>query len=268
MTYGAAEINQFYDRDGIPLWRELARSPDGRDSRMMTFGYWQEGTSDLWTAQHKLLALVRNAVDAKPESAGIDVACGRGALLMHFAESLNCSMLGVNISNSQLDDCAQAVREAGLHERVELKLADAMAFRAAPESADFITCTEAACHFAEKGRFLGGCMTCLRPGGRLVLTDITAERTDELIFSDFIRPVSASRWRELLQNAGFVVERLDGVGAQVFEPLFNFFKRRWSGVADERKRTARIWKFILQNYERQSRVGNLDYHLIAAKKPA
>ena len=265
-TYTTAEINQFYERDGIPLWRELARSPDGRDSGMLTFGYWPEGTRDLWTAQHKLLGLVRNAVNAKRESIGIDVACGHGGLLVHFAGSVGCSMLGINISFAQLKECAAGVRASGLEDRVELRLADATALPAAPESADFITCTEAACHFTEKERFLEACVNCLKPDGLLILTDITAERTDELVFSNFIRPISPDRWRELLRSAGFAVERLDSIGAQVFEPLHNFFEQRRGRVADAQTRNARMWKFVLQNYERQFRAGNLDYHLIAGRK--
>ncbi len=265
-TFTAVDIDRFYERDAIPLWRELARSPDGRDSHMMNFGYWPAGTEDLWTAQHRLISRVLAPLRADPGQFGVDVACGRGGLIAHVLRSTACTMLGVDISASQLHDCVVAVSGAGVQGRARFCIADAAALPVRAGSAGFLTCVESACHFPQKERFVRSCLTSLKPGGRLLMCDITAHRPDELVFSDYVQPVSPERWQAMLTAAGLRIERCESIGEQVFGPLRRFLEASSRSLGPEQRQPARLWRFILQSYERAFRDRNMDYYVFSCQK--
>ncbi|GHC90379.1 methyltransferase domain-containing protein [Streptomyces violaceochromogenes] len=124
-------------------------------------------------------------LDARPGQLVLDAGCGRGDTTARLGAA-GCRALGVDIQPSQID---QARRRFGSRSGVRFAVADATALppRAAdiplPDgSLDRVHCLEAAFHFGHEGRtsFLSECFRLLRPGGRLVLVDVTS-RTDQPI---------------------------------------------------------------------------------------
>lgn len=124
-------------------------------------------------------------LDARPGQLVLDAGCGRGDTTARLGAA-GCRALGVDIQPSQID---QARRRFGSRSGVRFAVADATALppRAADiplsdGSLDRVHCLEAAFHFGHEGRtsFLSECFRLLRPGGRLVLVDVTS-RTDQPI---------------------------------------------------------------------------------------
>jgi cyclopropane-fatty-acyl-phospholipid synthase len=54
----------------------------------------------------------------------LDVGCGWGSMLVHAAERHGVSAVGVTLSRRQADLARERVREAGLADRIEIRLAD------------------------------------------------------------------------------------------------------------------------------------------------
>ncbi|MFI9756016.1 class I SAM-dependent methyltransferase [Streptomyces collinus] len=118
-------------------------------------------------------------LDARPGQLVLDAGCGRGDTTARLGAA-GCRALGVDIQPSQID---RARRRFGSRSGVRFAVADATALppRAAdiplPDgSLDRVHCLEAAFHFGHEGRtsFLSECFRLLRPGGRLVLVDVTS----------------------------------------------------------------------------------------------
>ncbi|MFJ8593451.1 class I SAM-dependent methyltransferase [Streptomyces sp. NPDC093598] len=124
-------------------------------------------------------------LDARPGQLVLDAGCGRGDTTARLGDA-GCRALGVDIQPSQIH---QARRRFGSCSGARFAVADATALpRQAADvpladgSFDRVHCLEAAFHFGREGRrsFLSESFRLLRPGGRLVLVDVTS-RTDQPI---------------------------------------------------------------------------------------
>ncbi|MEU0191101.1 methyltransferase domain-containing protein [Streptomyces afghaniensis] len=124
-------------------------------------------------------------LDARPGQLVLDAACGRGDTTARLG-AMGCRALGVDIQPAQIE---QARHRFGGLSGVRFAVADATALPRqaariplADGSFDRVHCLEAAFHFGHEGRrsFLGESFRLLRPGGRLVLVDVTS-RADQPI---------------------------------------------------------------------------------------
>ncbi|MDQ0711506.1 MPBQ/MSBQ methyltransferase [Streptomyces luteogriseus] len=136
-------------------------------------------------------------LDARPGQLVLDAGCGRGATTARLGAA-GCRALGVDIQPAQID---QARRRFGDSARFAIADATALPQRAAEiplaeGSFDRVHCLEAAFHFGHEGRrsFLSESFRLLRPGGRLVLVDVTS-RTDQPIGSLDPNGLVRGTWR-------------------------------------------------------------------------
>ncbi|MER5573991.1 SAM-dependent methyltransferase [Streptomyces massasporeus] len=136
-------------------------------------------------------------LNARPGQLVLDAGCGRGDTTARLGAA-GCRALGVDIQPAQID---QARRRFGDSARFAVADATALPRRAAEiplteGSFDRVHCLEAAFHFGHEGRrsFLSESFRLLRPGGRLVLVDVTS-RTDQPIGSLDPNGLVRGTWR-------------------------------------------------------------------------
>lgn len=150
--------------DAVMYWPALQEYYGHSD--FVNYGYWDETTHDARQAAERM---VDKLLDWIPVKSGtiLDVACGKGAttrhLLKHFPAS---AVTGINVSDRQLQTCRQnapGCRFLNL-DAADLKFPDA--------SFENLICVEAAFHFDTRERFLAEALRVLKPGGRLVLSDM------------------------------------------------------------------------------------------------
>lgn len=96
------------------------------ETMVYSCAYW---TSDvppygLDDAQRDKLALICRKLALEPGMRLLDVGCGWGSLAIHAAREHGVSVLGLTISQEQADLARKRVAEAGLAERVEIRLQD------------------------------------------------------------------------------------------------------------------------------------------------
>jgi cyclopropane-fatty-acyl-phospholipid synthase len=93
-------------------------------SLVYSCAYFPEPAATLEQAQEAKLDLVCRKLDLQPGMRLLDVGCGWGSLALHAAARYGSSVTGVTISAAQAELATRRVAEAGLSERVEIRLQD------------------------------------------------------------------------------------------------------------------------------------------------
>ena len=197
----ARRINSFYDESFYARGSLMGVLVGPTDYR--NIGYWNDSTV---TQQQASERLQDTLLDFIPEKKGriLDVACGMGAstrrLLRHYPSQ---DVWAVNISEKQVESTRQ--NAPGCHAQVmnavELTFDDGFF--------DNILCIEAAFHFETRRKFLEQALRVLKPGGRLVLSDVlftSAARLEQYPIFPSVQNhlASADGYRALLADVGFV----------------------------------------------------------------
>lgn len=111
-----------------------------------------------------------------PGAEVLDVAAGRGATALMLArEHPGLRFHGVDLSGTNVAAAAEAATAAGLCDRVIFRHGDAEALPHDAAAFDAVICECALCTFPDKATALAEMARVLRPGGRLGLTDVTAD---------------------------------------------------------------------------------------------
>jgi len=137
---------------------------------------WRQPDQSLEDAQRDKLELVCRKLDLQPGMRLLDVGCGWGSLLIHAAQEHGVRGVGITLSREQAELARKRVAEAGLEERLEVRLRDYRDVDDGPF--DAISSIGMAEHVGEaKVREYAAVLASLvRPGGR-VLNHAIARRS-------------------------------------------------------------------------------------------
>jgi len=103
------------------------------DPRMVySCAYFRTGTEDLATAQLAKLDLICRKLKLLPEERLLDIGCGWGAMVIHAASRYGVRAVGVTLSEQQFELARHRVREAGLADRIDIRLQDYRDIRDGP----------------------------------------------------------------------------------------------------------------------------------------
>lgn len=141
----------------------------------------------------------------------LDVASGTGSTALLAAGEAGCEAVGVDYGSGAVAEANRLAAERGLAERASFVQGDAEALPFADASFDAVICECSLCTFPDKPTAVAEIARVLRPGGRLVVSDVIAEH-DRL--PDSLRGAMATvacvgsalplaGYRELLAEAGF-----------------------------------------------------------------
>ncbi|MGH3094440.1 MAG: class I SAM-dependent methyltransferase [Streptosporangiales bacterium] len=166
------------------------------------------------------LALTRRLADRLGLSAGervLDVAAGRGATALLLAREYDACVEGVDLSDANVALAREAADSAGVADRVRFRTGDAERLPAPDATFDAALCECAFCTFPDKATAAAELARVLRPGGRVGITDVTAE-PDRLppelaTLAAWIACISDARpvegYAQILRDAGLRVSRTE-----------------------------------------------------------
>jgi cyclopropane-fatty-acyl-phospholipid synthase len=229
--------------------------------RSMTYScaYFQGGAQTLEEAQEAKVELVCQKLALQEGERVLDVGCGWGSFVIHAAKRHGVRAVGITLSEEQARLASQRAREAGVADRVEIRVADYREVSDGPF--DAIASIGMVEHVGDEqidvyARRLHG---LLPPGGRLLnhgiakLQDLdTADEgafSERFVFPDGV-PLPLSRIQRALERAGLVTRHVEGLPADYARTLgywIESFDARWDdAVRLAGIERARIWSLYLR----------------------
>jgi cyclopropane-fatty-acyl-phospholipid synthase len=229
--------------------------------RSMTYScaYWAGGATTLEEAQEAKLELVCKKLRLSEGERLLDVGCGWGSFVIHAAVRHGVRAVGITLAEEQARLASERVREAGVADRVEIRLADYREVTDGPF--DAIASIGMVEHVGAEqidvyARRLWG---LLPPGGRLLNHGIAKLKdfdtpdegafSERFVFPDGV-PLPLSRILQALERAEFTtthVEGLQGDYARTIGHWIESFDAHWEdAVRLAGIERARIWKLYLR----------------------
>ncbi|RJG03849.1 SAM-dependent methyltransferase [Noviherbaspirillum sedimenti] len=114
----AEAIRYHYDvsNDFYRLWLD--------ENMVYSCAYFENGDETLAHAQLKKIDHILTKIQLQPGQTLLDIGCGWGALVLRAAEKFGARCVGVTLSENQHALANERVRQAGLSDRVEIRLQD------------------------------------------------------------------------------------------------------------------------------------------------
>ena len=247
--------------------------------------YFKGGATTLEEAQQAKLELVCTKLGLQEGERVLDVGCGWGSFAIHAARHHGVSVLGVTLSEEQVKLGREFVEEAGLADRVTLRLADyrELLGRAPHERFDAVSSIGMVEHVGEEriDLYMRTLQGLLRPGGRLLnhgiakLMDFdTADEgafSERFVFPDGV-PLPLSRIAEAMERTGLVVRHVEGLPEDYARTL-GYWIESYESRYDEAVRLAgeeraRVWKLYLRAARAGFITGWASVYQVLAAKPA
>lgn len=197
---------EYYDGAANEIYRDIW----GENIHM---GVFDSPDDDLPTAMDRCNARVSERAGLTPDSYVLDVGCGYGAMARFLARNFGCRVLATNISDRELEWGRELTEKEGLSDKVEFGWADFHDLPYDSDTFDFYWSQEAFLHAADKSLVLREARRVLKPGGKLVFTDLlvragTSEADRERIYDRVKSPDMWDRpdYLKALEDAGFGIE--------------------------------------------------------------
>ena len=199
----------------------------------------------------------------------LDVGCGWGSFVIHAAANHDVQAVGITLSPAQAELARGRVAEAGLEDRVEIRVADYRDLGAAGEGYDAIASIGMVEHVGANqidlyARQLAG---LLQPGGRLLNHGISRLRhgeaeagpfSERYVFPD-AAPLHVSRVALALERAGIEPLHVEGLREDYAETLSHWIERLDANL-EQAERLAgaervRVWRLYLRAARNGFRTG-------------
>jgi cyclopropane-fatty-acyl-phospholipid synthase len=228
------------------------------ESMTYSCAIFSRGAKTLEEAQETKLDLVCSKLGLREGERVLDVGCGWGSFVMHAASRYGVEAVGITLSEPQAELARRRVADAGLADRVEIRVQDYREL--ARESFDAVASIGMVEHVGESqiDRYAEQLASMLRPGGRLLNHGISRLRhgsveggpfSERYVFPDG-ETLHVSRVILALERAGFIARHVEEFGADYAETLHH-----WIRNLDENRERAeqlagqerlRVWRLYLR----------------------
>jgi cyclopropane-fatty-acyl-phospholipid synthase len=243
---------------------------------------FEDGTADLTAAQHNKYRRLAEAIDLQPGQRLLEIGCGWGGFAEYVARTFGAKVVGLTISKEQRDFAQKRIQDAGLNEKVEIRLQD---YRDERERYDRIASIEMIEAVGEQfwPKNFSQLRDLLLPGGLAGIQAITIRDSSFQYYRreiDFIQryvfPGGMLPSPEILKSLGerfgvpVIRERIFGQDyAKTLVTWRNNFRSAWPNLIplgfDDRFR--RLWEYYLAYCEAGFLSGNIDVRQVVFAKP-
>jgi cyclopropane-fatty-acyl-phospholipid synthase len=249
------------------------------DSMTYSCALFSRGARTLEQAQAAKLELVCAKLALKADERVLDVGCGWGGFVLHAARQRGVRAVGITISPSQAELARRRVAEAGLEDRVEIRIADYRDLGG--ERFDAIASIGMIEHVgaSQIDVYAAQLAGLLEPGGRLLNHGIARLRhgeaeagpfSERYVFPD-AAPLHVSRVILALERAGIEPLHVEGLREDYTETLSHWIERldanRAQAEALAGPERVRVWRLYLRAARNGFRTGFTSIFQILGTRP-
>tara|TARA_B100000073_G_scaffold18896_1_gene15020 strand:- start:604 stop:1791 length:1188 start_codon:yes stop_codon:yes gene_type:complete len=94
------------------------------EKRQYSCAYFKNEDDTLEVAQNNKIDHIIKKLNLKPNQKVLDIGCGWGTLAIDIAKKTQCEVVGITLSENQLEYAKQKAKEMNLENQVEFRLAD------------------------------------------------------------------------------------------------------------------------------------------------
>lgn len=242
---------------------------------------WDDGVTTVADAQAAKHDLVSRKLGLHTRSGArlLDVGCGWGSMAMHAASEYGATVVGITISEQQHDAATRRVKEAGLEDRVEIRLQDYRDLGG--ESFDAISSIGMFEHvgMTRTAEYFNTLYGLLRPTGRLLNHAITSVGGSRLAPRSFVgryvfpdgELMDVADTMLTMESIGFEVRDLESLRehyALTLRAWIRALEHRWTdAVREVGESRARIWRIYMAGSVVGFEEGDLSIHQVLGVVP-
>jgi cyclopropane-fatty-acyl-phospholipid synthase len=249
------------------------------ESMTYSCAFFSRDGSSLEAAQSAKLELVCTKLGLRAGERVLDVGCGWGSFAIHAAREHGVSVTGITLSERQAELARRRVEEAGVADRVEIRLMDYREL--AGEPYDAIASIGMVEHVGANriDEYMHTLARLLRPGGRLLNHGIARLRVGEpeagpfserYVFPD-AAPLHLSRIQTAVERAGLETHHVEGFREDYAETLRHWARRLDEHAADAERlvgpQRMRIWRLYLRAARQGFETGFTSVYQVRCSKP-
>ena len=242
---------------------------------------FEDDAGDLTSAQKNKYRRLAEAIDVRPGQKLLEIGCGWGGFAEYVAKTFGAKVVGLTISEEQRDFAQKRIHEAGLAEKVEIKLQD---YRDERDQYDRIASIEMIEAVGEQfwPKYFSQVSDRLKPSGLVGIQAITIQdsmfqsyRREVDFIQRYVFPGGMLPSPQVLKTLGdrfgipVIRERIFGQDyAKTLATWRNNFRAAWPNLKplgfDDRFR--RLWEYYLAYCEAGFLSGNIDVRQVVFAK--
>jgi cyclopropane-fatty-acyl-phospholipid synthase len=228
------------------------------ESMTYSCALFSRGATTLEEAQQAKLALVCDKLALEPGQRVLDIGCGWGSFAIHAARGRGVEVTGITLSEPQAELARRRAAEAGVADRVDIRVADYRDLDGEPFDAvasigmvEHVGSVQIDAYAKQVARLV-------RPGGRVLNHGIARVRhgdpeagafSERYVFPD-AAPLHLSRIVTAMERAALVTDHVEGFAADYAQTLSHWARRLDERIEDAVRiggaERVRVWRVYLR----------------------
>jgi cyclopropane-fatty-acyl-phospholipid synthase len=249
------------------------------ESMTYSCAIFSRGAQTLEEAQFTKRELVCTKLGLKPGERLLDVGCGWGAFAVHAAAEHGAHVTGITLSEPQAQRARQRAEEAGVADRVDIRVMDWRELDTEPFDAIASIGMVEHVGSANIDAYAARLHALLRPGGRILNHGIARLRhgepeaaafTARYVFPD-AAPLHLSRVAFAFERAAIEITHVEGFRNDYAETLRHWARRFEDNIpraielgGEER---VRVWRLYLRVARRGFETGFISVYQVLGRRP-